>query len=176
MRNARTLGTKDRIIVAMLFFFILIGVTLELYWIVYRAEMTTRDDVFARLLAIYWPADRTYRDPVLDSAQAFTLALETVNVFVSQWLNALLIVAILKGWPSRHWLQLTLSTYTAYGTFLYFWVAHLSGYATMAERTMYTFVLLYAANLPWLLGYGYMAWDSIGAIHRRFHATGRGSA
>lgn len=174
MRREGPLPPKDRLIVALLVVFIGIALTLELYWIVHRTEMTRRTDLFARLLAIYWPADRTFRDPVLDNAQAFTLGLETVNTFVSPWLEAWLIFAILRAKPYRHCLQLTLATYTAYGTLLYYWVNHLSGYAVMDERTPYALALLYGTNLPWILGYGYMACDSIVAIHRRFRATPAG--
>lgn len=160
------MSRKDKGIVALLLFFVVIAVTLELYWILFHRSMLQRTDVLARLLAIYWPADRSYRDPTLDHAQAFALALESVQTFFSTWLNLLLIYAIVQGKRYRHTLQLTLSTYTAYGTFLYYLVNHLDGYAVMNPQNLENFVLFYVVNLPWLLGYGYLAYDSVRAIQR----------
>lgn len=175
MRRTCSLPTKDWLIIGMLAGFTTVALTIELYWILHRTEVARRTDLLARLLAIYWPADRTYRDPVLDSAQAFTLALETIHVFVSQWLQAALVVGILQRAVWRYWLQLVLGTYTAYGTLLYYWVAHLSGYAVMPERTAYAFVLFFGVNLPWLIGYAYLVGDAIAAIHRRFRVGAAGS-
>jgi hypothetical protein len=91
-----------------------------------------------------------------------------VNTLFSTWLNLLLVYAIVKGKYYRHTLQLTLSTYTAYGTVLYYLVNHVGGYAVMNPQDLKSFLLFYVVNLPWLLGYGYLAYDSIRAIHQRF--------
>jgi hypothetical protein len=165
--RSEPLVTKDRITIGLLCFYLLIGLTLELYWITFHNEMLQHHDIFNKLLSIYWPCDRTYRDPGFDAQTGFTFSLESLNVF-SQPLNALLIWAILKRKPYRHALQLCLSTYLAYGTVLYFYVAHLTDYAVFTERTTSSFVLFVVANCPWLLGYGWMAYESIVAIKKRF--------
>jgi hypothetical protein len=165
------LPTKDRVTVGLLVFYMSIALTLEAYWLLFHNSMEGRSDVFARLLQVYWPADRNYRIPGYSVEKAFPLALESVNTVVTQILNAWLIFAIVRRRPYRHALQLTVSTYTAYGTFLYLYVGHLSGYAVFAYRGTYPLVLFYLANLPWLVGYGWMASESIRAIARRFRAT-----
>lgn len=165
------LSRKDRAIVAMLVFYIAVAVTLELYWILFRTQMLQRHDPLAWLLSIYWPADRSYRDPTLDHAQAFVLVLESVNTLFSTWLNLLLIHAIIKGKRYRHTLQLTLSTYTAYGTFLYYAVTQVNGFAVMNPQDLKSFLLFYVVNAPWLAGYGYMIYDSIRAIHRQMEVV-----
>lgn len=167
------LPARDRLTVGFLLFFMAIALTLEAYWLLFHNAMQGdgRADLFARLIRLYWPADRTYRMPGYSVEKSFTLALESVNVFVSQVLNAWLIFAILRRRSYRHVLQLTLSTYTAYGTLLYFLVAHLSGYAVVTRRGPYPLVLFYAANAPWLLVYGWMASESMRAILRRFRSA-----
>jgi hypothetical protein len=161
----------DKVIIGFLLFCMLIA-PLEAYWIIFRATVHERTDLFARLLSIYWPVDRTYRDPMLDNAQAFTLSVESVNVFVTQWLNVILIWAIARRKYWRHALQIVTATYTGYGTFLYFYVAHLSGYTIMENRTTGGFLLFYLANLPWLIGCVYMIWHSVAAINRKFKLAG----
>jgi hypothetical protein len=165
------LATKDRITIGLLVFFMLVALTLEAYWLIFHNVMESRTDLFARALRLYWPADQTYRVPGYSVSKSFTLALESINTIVSQWLNAWLIFAIVRRRYYRHALQLTLATYTGYGTLLYLYVAHLSGYAVFEYRGTYPFVLFYLANAPWLLGYGWMAYESIRAIARRFAST-----
>jgi hypothetical protein len=160
------LSARDRVTVGLLAFFMSIALTLEAYWLLFHNSMDGRSDLLARVLQIYWPADRTYRMPGYSVEKSFTLALERINV-LSQVLNAWLIFAILRRRSYRHALQLTLSTYIAYGTLLYLYVAHISGYAVFAYRDLYPFLLFYLANAPWLLGYGWMASESIRAIVRR---------
>ena len=58
-------------------------------------------DFLARLFRVYAEGDRAYYDPVM----ALPRALETINVFCTQPLNAWLIYAILARKPYRHALQ-----------------------------------------------------------------------
>jgi hypothetical protein len=167
------LTTKDRITVGLLVFFMLIALTLEAYWLIFHNVMESRTDLFAQALRLYWPADQTYRVPGHSVAKSFTLALERINTMVSQSLNAWLIFAIVRRRYYRHALQLTLATYTAYGTLLYLYVAHISGYAVFEYRGTYPFALFYLANAPWLLGYGWMAYESIRAIAHRFREASK---
>jgi len=166
----RTLPPKDKVTLVLLAFFMSVALTLEAYWLLFHNSMEGRTDIFARLLQIYWPADRTYRIPGYSVEKSFTLALESVNV-ASQALNVWLVFAILRRRYYRHPLQLALSACIGYGAFLYLYVAHLSGYAVFADRTFFSFSLFYLVNMPWLLGYGWMAGESIRAIARRFRMT-----
>lgn len=128
------LSTCDKLIVSFLGLFLVVSV-LEAYWLVFHDQMEQRTDVFAGLLSIYWPADRTYRIAGYGPEKAFTLSRESMNTLVFQWFNVALIYAIAKRRPWRHALQVVLATCVGYGTVLYYSVAHLSGYAVFERRT-----------------------------------------
>lgn len=161
------LPARDRVTIGLLGFYLLVAVTLEAYWLLHHNEMEGRSDVFARLLQLYWPADRTYHLPGYGVDKAFTLAVESVNTVFTQWLQLWLIWTIVKRRHYRHILQLTVATYTFYGTFLYYYVAHLSSYAVFEERSTYAFLMFYGANAPWLLGYAWLMYDAIRALSAR---------
>ena len=153
---------KDKGIVILLSFFLLVAFSMELYWIVYADSLVARSqtDWIAHLYSIYGEADRAY----FDSVTPFTLGLETINVFVTQILNVWLIWAILRKSRYRYALQLTVGSYLTYSVILYFWVFHLAEYTDMQYQSAYTFFILIVPNLPWLLGYLYLAWDAYHAI------------
>lgn len=155
-------STKDKGIVILLVFFLLVAFSMELYWIVYADTLVARSqtDWIAYLYSIYGEADRAY----YDSVTPFTLGLETINVFVTQILNGWLIWAILRKTRYRYALQLTVGSYLTYSVILYFWVFHLAEYADMQVQSAYSFFILIAPNLPWLLGYLYLTWDAYRAI------------
>lgn len=159
------MSRRDRVILGLLCFFILIAFSLELYWLIFRDELVARapHELFARLFQIYGDADRAYYDRV----NPFSIGLEGINVYFSQLLNVALIYAIVARRYWRHTLQLLLGSYLTYSVVLYFYAAHVTGYPDMRYQSAYTFFLFYVTNLPWLLGYGYMAADSIRAIHAR---------
>jgi hypothetical protein len=161
------LPLKDKLIIGFLVLFLLVAI-IEAYWLLHHNVMEQQTDLIARLLAVYWPADRTYRIPGYGVDKAFTLSLESVNTVISQWLNIALIYAIVKRRPWRHPLQIVLGTYTGYGTVLYYYVAHLSGYVGFERHTLGVFLLFYLINAPWLLGCAYMVYDSCRAITRAF--------
>jgi hypothetical protein len=165
------LSTKDRVTVGLLIFFMLIAWTLEAYWLIHNNDMDAHNDLFQKALALYWPADRTYHVPGRDTAKSFTLALESVNVCVTQLLQVWLIFAIARKRHYRHVLQLVLATYTWYGTFLYYYVAQISGFAIFEYHGTYPFVMFYACNAPWFIGYAWMAWDSMRAISAGMRAA-----
>jgi len=73
-----TISIKDKVTIGLILFFTTVALTLELYWLIYHQEMEARTDLVARLLSIYWPADRTYRIPGYPIEKAFTLSLEGV--------------------------------------------------------------------------------------------------
>ena len=161
------LPVKDRVIIALIAAFTLVAFTLEAYWIWFNQVMESRTDVLARTLALYWPADYTYRVPGYAIEKCFTLAVEGANVLVTPVLSLVLVRAILLRKPYRYPLQLTIATFVFYGTLLYYLVAHLSGYAVFAEKTTSTYLMFYLASLPWLLAYGWMGADAFRAIVRQ---------
>jgi hypothetical protein len=169
---AAGLSAKDKVTIGLISFFILIAWTLEAYWLLHNNDMEAHSNLFQKGLALYWPADRTYRVPGHDTAKSFTLALESVNVCVTQLLSIWLVMAIIKKRYYRHTLQLVLSVYTWYGTFLYYYVAQISGFAIFEYRGTYPFVMFYACNAPWFIGYAWMAYDSLAAINARLRAAG----
>jgi hypothetical protein len=160
------LPMKDWLILALLGFYFLSAVTLELFWVRHSDELVARSetDLMAAAFRLYGAADSAYYDAVTP----YTLGLETFQVFVTQPLCLWLAFAILARKPYRHALQLAVGAYVSYSVVLYFWTAHLSGYANMRSRDLPTFLLYYGANLPWLLGHLYMAYDSGRAITARF--------
>jgi hypothetical protein len=164
--TAPPLPRKDWLILGMLGLFFLAACTLELYWVLHADQLVARSqtDLLAYWFSFYGEADSAYYDQVTP----FTLGLETLNVFVTQWLNLWLMYAILKRKPYRYALQLTLGAYLSYSVILYFWTSHLSGYAGMQQRSFYLFCMLIVPNLPWLLGYLYLAYDAFRAISQRF--------
>jgi hypothetical protein len=162
------LPARDKAVIALIVFFTAVACTLEAYWLMFHQVMESRTDIFAWLLALYWPADYTYRIPGYPIEKAFTLSLERVNTLFTPVLSLALVWAILKRRPYRYPLQLTIATYTFYGTFLYYSVAHVSGYAVFSDKTTSTYLMFYLANLPWLAGHAWIAWDAYRAIVRRY--------
>jgi hypothetical protein len=168
------LSVKDKVTIGLIGFFILVAWTLEAYWLLHNNDMEAHNDIFQKGLALYWPADRTYRVPGHDTAKSFTLALESVNVCVTQLLSIWLLFAIVRRRHYRHVLQLVLATYTWYGTFLYYYVAQISGFAIFEYRGTYPFVMFYVCNAPWFIGYAWMAYESVRAISARLRAGAAG--
>jgi EXPERA (EXPanded EBP superfamily) len=159
-----TLPAKDKVVIALIVFFSSVALTLEAYWLIFHNEMESRTDLLAWLLSIYWPADYTYRVPGYPIEKCFILVAETVNTLVTPVLSFLLIWGILKRKPWRYPLQLTIGTYTFYGTFLYYAIAHVSGYVVFAYKSPYTYLMFYLVNLPWFACYAWMAWDAFREI------------
>lgn len=164
--HAAGLPAKDKVIVGLIVAFTVVALTLELYWLMFNQGMESRTDVFARALALYWPADYTYRIPGYPIEKAFTLSLEGVNTFFTPIPSLVLIWAILARKRYRYPLQLVIATYTFYGTFLYYSVAHISGYAVFQHQSAYTYLLFYLVNMPWFAGYGWIGWDAFREIVR----------
>lgn len=162
------LAGKDRLIIGLLVFFSLFNLTVDLWLVLHARDLPARvdRDPVAYLWSIYAEADRFW------VVAPWSLAQEGLNVFLTTLVNVWLIAAIVRRAPYRHALQLTLGAYMTYSCILYFLAGHLSGYEGMRARTPHAFALFYGSTLPWLLGHGYMAWDSVAAITRRFGAGG----
>ncbi len=159
------LSTSDRATLGMLGFFVVMAFTIELYFILHYRDVREQTGIFARAYAIYGAGDEAYygRGDI-----HVPLALETINVFFTQALNALLMWGIVKRRAWRHPLQLVVSAYLTYSVVLYFWIQHVSGYANMPEKSAWAYFIFYAPNLPWLLAHLYMGEVSFRAIARRF--------
>jgi hypothetical protein len=158
---------RDRFTLVLLGFFFAVACTLEAYFLYAHAHLAGSGHPFAKLFAIYGPSDRAYYDQVSPLA----LALEGLNVLVTQPLGVWLAYAIVRRRPYRWALQLAVGAYLSYSVVLYFLVAQVSGFATMTERTPRTFALFYGANLPWLVGYGWMAWEAARQVTARFRSA-----
>ena len=171
MSRARPLSGKDRAIIGLLAFFTLFNLTLDLWLVLHARELPllVGRHFFADLWAIYEPADRFW------VVGGWSLAQEGLNVFVTTFVNLWLIWAIRRGAPYRHALQLTLGAYLAYSVVLYYLAGHVDGYPGMRERTVFNLALFYGTALPWLIGHGYLAWDSFVTITARFAAKPRDS-
>ncbi|GAA2511906.1 hypothetical protein [Streptomyces gobitricini] len=164
--------TEDRITLGFLAFSLLLAFTLELYFILHFDDIHRQNHLFADLFSIYAAGDRSYFG---QGDIHFPLALETLHVCVTQLLNALIAVAVLRGSPYRYPLQLAVSSYVSYSVVLYFWTAVLDGYAHMPEKTAWGYFIFYAPNLPWLAGNLLLAWFAFRAVLRRFRTTGPGT-
>ena len=81
--HAAGVPSKDKVIIGLIVGFTAVALTLELYWLLFNQEMESGTDAFARALALYWPADYTYRIPGYPIEKAFTLSLEGVNTFLT---------------------------------------------------------------------------------------------
>ena len=151
------MSRRDRLILAFLAFALAVAWSLELYWYNHRDELVERSstELFAWLFKVYGDADRAYYDHVTP----MSVGQEWINIFVTQLVNLWLMAAIIARRRYRPVLQLLLGSYVAYSVVLYFAAAHLTGYPDMRTRSAWTFGLFYGANLPWLVGYAYLAWD-----------------
>ena len=162
------LPAGDVFAVCLLGFFILAALSIELYYILNVHTLPERTDLFAKAYAWYGKADRTY-DGYGDVSVA--LALETINVFVTQILNLILVWAIVGRKVFRYPLQLAVSAYVTYSVVFYQWLQQVSHYENMPHKTVEAY-LLFLANLPWLAGYGYLGYRSFLVILRRFSVVG----
>jgi hypothetical protein len=157
---------RDDVALGLLAFYFLVAFTIELYFVVAHDHLVA-DAVahhpLAFLLSIYGPADQAY----FGAPSPFSLALEGLNVFVTQPLGVVLAWGIVRRRAWRWPLQLAVGAYLFYSVVLYFVVGHVSGFASMSERSPRSFFIYYAANLPWLVGYGWLAWDAARQIVAR---------
>jgi hypothetical protein len=160
-------SARDRIVIGLILACTAVALSLELYWLIFNDVMESRTDVVARILSIYWPADYSWRVSGHPPQKAVSLYFETINVFVTPLLSFGLIWAIVRRRPYRFPLQLVIGTYTVYGTLAYYGIAHFSDYAQFDDKGVYQFALFHFVNMPWLVGYGWLAWDAFREIVRK---------
>ena len=149
------------IVIGLVLFFIAFNFTIDRYWVSHAHELPARaqNEVFARMFENYAQADRGYFDKVTEAE----LALETVNSTLTQGLTILLLIALLLRWPLRVPLQIAIGSYVAYSVLFNWWCAIIAGFPGMDQKTPAHFALFFGANLPWLLGHAYTAYDGIRA-------------
>ncbi len=162
--SPRPMSFGDRLTLGLIIGFILSAWTVELYWLLNRQSLLALADTqgLARLFRWYGTGDRRY----FDTVSPLNVAMETINVSVTQIAHLLLIYGIVKLRPYRHPLQLCVSSYSAYGQVLYLAEAHCAGYAAMLDKSAWGFFIFLVPNLPFLLGHLYMAVDSFLALSK----------
>lgn len=157
--------TRDRATLWLLAFYAFIAFTLELYFIRHYRDIHQQTDIFGRLWSIYGDGDEAYFG---QGNIHVPLALESLHVFLTVPLCAVLAWAIVKDRPWRHPLQLAISAYLAYSVLFYFLHAAVSGFADMPVKNLWGFFIFVVPNLPWLIGPALMATDSFGVIMSKF--------
>lgn len=150
---ATPLSRSDRWVLGLTIFFIVTALTVELPWLLASTELDHMSGPFGAMWAFYGRADRGYFDLV----SGLERGVESFHIFATQWLHLWLIWAILRRWAYRTVLQLVVGSYVAFSTALYLLAKHMTGYALMPDHTIGAFLTLYLANLPWLLGNGWIA-------------------
>jgi len=157
------LATRDRWVLGLTIFFIAMALTVELPWLLGSAELDRIGGLFGEMWAFYGRADRGYFDRV----SGLERGVESFHIFFTQWLHAWLIWAILGRWTHRFALQLVVGSYVAFSTAVYLLAKHMTGYALMPEHTLGAYLTLYLANLPWLIGNGWIAWEGARGLMAR---------
>jgi hypothetical protein len=150
---------------ALLGFFFLVAVTIELYFIVAYDGLVAAapHHPLAWLLSLYGPSDQGY----FESPSPVALGFEGFNVVVTTPLSLLLAYGIVRRRAWRWPLQLGMSAYVVYSVLLYFLIAQISGFAGMPVHTPRAFAVFYGANAPWLIGYAWLGWESAREIGLR---------
>jgi len=160
------MASRDRISAALVLFFILVAVTLEAYFVLNSWRLPEQHGLAAHLFELYGRGDRGYFDRVT----TFERGLESFNILITQPLNILLLVGILRRSLWRYPLQLGACSYVCYSTALYLVSNHLGGYAGMPRHDLASFLIFYLPNLPWLAGNAWLAWDAGHAISSAFRS------
>lgn len=155
LRGDAPLKTADRWVLVLTIFFVLAAFLVELPWLLASTRLPRLGGWFGAMWAFYGRADRGYFDLV----SGFERGIESFHIFVTQWLHLWLIWAILKGRAYRHLLQLAVGSYVAFSTAVYLAAKHMTGYPLMPEHTVIAFLTLYLANLPWLAGNAWIAYE-----------------
>jgi hypothetical protein len=154
---------RDRAAIALIVFYLVVGFTVELHWLLNYRSLPLRNDAIGRGWAFYGRADRGYTDLTSN----FEIGLESFHIMVTLPLAILLLYGIRRRAVWRYPLQLAIGSYCCYSVALYLVAKHATGYAEMARHDLSSFMILYLVNLPWLAGMGWLALDAGVEISRR---------
>ena len=151
------------VVVGLVVFFIIFNATIDRYWVAHAHELPALagTDLFARIFEIYAAADHAYFDRVTQEE----LALEIFNSTITQVFNIWLLIALLRRWPLRVPLQMAVGSWVSYSVILDWTSAALTGFPGMDDKTPGNFFTFFTANLPWLAGHLYIAYDASPASH-----------
>lgn len=168
----RRLSGADRFTIAMVAVFMVSAFTTELYFLVHHDDIRQRTDLLAQVHEFYGKGDESYYGR---GYVPLPLAFTAINIFITQPLNALLILAIVRRRKYRHPLQLAVSAYMSSLVILYLLVAHISDHQGVSDKTWSGYFIIYAMQLPWLAGYVFLVCWSFVAIVRVFKNSGLGA-
>lgn len=146
-------------VVGWVIFFIVFNATVDRYWVAHAHELPSlaNKDLFARIFEIYASADHAYFDKVTQEE----LGLEILNSTATQAFNIWLLAALLGRWATGIPLQIAVGSWVSYSVILNWTSAALVGFPGMDAKTPANFFMLFSANLPWLGGHLYIAYDGI---------------
>ncbi len=161
----------DKIALSLIAFFVVVALTIELYWLVHAFDLASSNSWLARGFAFYGRGDRGYFDEV----SWFEVGLESFNIIFTVPVYLVLGYAIVAGRGFRWPLQLCLGAYTTYSVVLYLTAKHVTGYVEMPKHDLASFLILYVPNLPWLFGNGYLTLDAARVILRAVRLRERGA-
>jgi cholestenol Delta-isomerase len=160
----------DKIALSLIAFFVVVALTIELYWLVHAFYLPSLNSWLAHGFAFYGRGDRGYFDEV----SWFEVGLESFNIIITVPAYLVLGYAIVSRRVFRWPMQLCLGAYTTYSVVLYLTAKHVTGYVEMPQHDLASFLILYVPNLPWLFGNGYLALDAANVVLRavRLHERG----
>jgi cholestenol delta-isomerase len=119
------------------------------FFIVFRDGMPGMDSLFAQLWKEYTLSDSRYL-----SLDVFTVVVETITVFAWGPLSWLAVVAIIRGSPIRHVVQVILCTAHLYGVFLYYLTCEVEfwwhGVTYSRPEPVYYWLYYVGFNAPWV--------------------------
>lgn len=153
----RSVAAPSRVVLGLLLFYLVFNATVDLQWVIHAHELPALmpSHWIARLYQGFAAVDHGYFDRVGQGE----LALETVNITLTQALYVLLLVALLRRWPVRVALQIGIGAAMAYSVLFNWTAAAVTGFANMDERSLGSFALFFGASSPWLLGHLYFVAD-----------------
>src|SRR6185369_6726749 len=109
------MSSRDRTSALLVGFFILVAFTLEAYFVLNSGRLAELHDIASAAFAYYGRGDRGYFDRVT----TFERGLESFNILVTQPLNILILLGIVRRTLWRYPLQLGVCSYVCYSTALY---------------------------------------------------------
>ncbi|KAF5706167.1 emopamil-binding (phenylalkylamine Ca2+ antagonist binding) [Fusarium mundagurra] len=147
-RTAKPVRPIDKFAAAWFALCGFLHVAFEGYYLVYRSQLPGMSTLFAQLWKEYTLSDSRYL-----THDIFTVSVETITCLAWGPLSFLAVVGILKGWHSRHVVQVIVCTAHVYGVALYYLTnwneSRVHGVAYSRPETVYFWIYYVGFNLPW---------------------------